>query len=218
MSGNSAPSVPTDSAIEIGVSWRRCLCGLAFATALTLILAVLLLEYDRGQDQFASIGFACLMVIYALSAITSVWYLLWAPRAIITVSPSGIRDVRISEDVIPWQAIERITTAPSDKWRRSVVLVLEREFARTAKLKFWARLAGAFDRSLGIDGIVVSHHLLDVAADDLLKLLKNRYPQSPGLNATSAAQRVPGREPVPTTIVLPTRSRIERRGFHETKK
>ncbi len=211
MSHISAPRGPANNRIEIGASWRRCLCGLVLATALTLLFAVLLLEYDRGQNHFASIGFAFLMVVYALSAMTSVWYLVWAPAAIITVSPAGVRDVRISRDIIPWQSIERITTAPSHKWQRSVVLVLDKEFASTADLRLTAKVGRALNCLLGIEGTVISHHLLDVSADDLFKLLKKQFPYRPNANGAPSTERPPGREPVPTAIVLAKQPGTERR-------
>ena len=205
MSDTSTKKDSKNNVIEIGVSRRRCLFGLASAAALSLFFAVLLLEYDRGQDHWASFGFAFLMAVYALSAITSIWYLVWAPAAIITISSDGVRDVRISADFIHWPAIKHITTTSSNKWFASAVLVLDKEFAGTPELKLTARMAGPLNRIFGIDGIVVSHQLLDVSAVDLLNLLKEHSPPRPGKNGRSPAKRPPGREPVQTTIVLSKR-------------
>ena len=78
-----------------------------------------------------------------------------------TVSPAGLRDVRVAAEPIPWRAIKSISTW---QMQRQMVLLLAIDPADEARLTLtrltrWTRSA---HRRLGADGLVVSAHGLKV--------------------------------------------------------
>ena len=101
------------------------------------------------------------MAFFGLCAGVAIWRL-WAQRgAIITLSPQGLRDVRVAAEPIPWSAIKEISTG---QMQRQSVLVIAIDPAAEQRLTFtrvarWMREA---HRNRGVDGFVISAQALKV--------------------------------------------------------
>jgi hypothetical protein len=80
---------------------------------------------------------------------------------IVTISPGGLRDVRVAADPIPWRAIKGISTW---QMQRQTVLVVAVDPATEARLALTrlARWTRSANRKLGADGLVVSSQGLKV--------------------------------------------------------
>ncbi len=81
--------------------------------------------------------------------------LLIADRAVLTITPNGIRDIRISTDFVPWSGICDITSRRV-RGQRFIVIgadpAVERHLALTATAK-WSR---GLNHVLGLDGLCIS--------------------------------------------------------------
>ena len=74
---------------------------------------------------------------------------------VMTVSPAGLRDVRVAAEPIPWRAIKSISTWQMQRQMVLVVAIDPEEEARLTltRLARWTRDA---NRRLGADGLVIS--------------------------------------------------------------
>src|ERR1700741_4167469 len=76
-------------------------------TALSIMLAV---RPDARIADFDRIWGYLGAAFFGLCTGIGLWRLFTAPRAVITISPEGIRDTRVAVELIPWSAITGIST------------------------------------------------------------------------------------------------------------
>jgi hypothetical protein len=101
------------------------------------------------------------LVFFSFCAAVAIWRLIAQRGAVVTLSPSGLLDRRVTGEPIPWRAIKSISTW---QMQRQMVLVVAVDPAVEAgltltRLARWTRTA---NRTLGADGLVVSAHGLKV--------------------------------------------------------
>ena len=150
-------STDTSQTIEFYASPARLVTLLLFSTMSTGIAAVLafrLLPNMTNDPAATSAGYTG-MVFFAFCAAVAIWRLVQQRKAAITLSPAGLRDVRVSAEPIPWRAIKSIATL---QMQRQMVLVVAIDPAEEAHLTLtrvarWTRNA---NRRLGADGLVIS--------------------------------------------------------------
>jgi hypothetical protein len=86
----------------------------------------------------------------------------------VTITPEGIRDSRIARDVIPWTAVQRIST-----WTHSgqniMVLAVDPAVESRLSLTQIAKITRAANPSFGIDGLCVTAQGLKMSNEDLLR-------------------------------------------------
>jgi hypothetical protein len=94
------------------------------------------------------------MAFFGLGTAVSIWRVFRQRGPWITLSPQGIHDIRVSEDVIPWTAIASLST-----WtyaRQSIMIVgLKPGVEQALKLTRAARLSRGPNKSLGADGLAI---------------------------------------------------------------
>jgi hypothetical protein len=149
--------------IEFHASPARLLTLLAFSassTGIAAILAFRLFPTMPSDPAAVAAGYSG-VVFFSFCAAVAIWRLIGQRGAIITVSPEGLRDVRVAADLIPWRAVKSISTW---QMQRQMVLVLAVDPAAEARLTLTrlARWTRSANRSLGADGLVVSAHGLKV--------------------------------------------------------
>lgn len=156
-------STDTSGTVEFHASPSRQLTLLAFSLFSLALAAALALNRipnmpsDPAAVQTGYFG----IVFFGFCAGVALWRL-WVQRiAIVTVSPAGLRDVRISAAPIPWRAITGIST-----WRlqRQMVLLIAIDPAAEGDLTITrtARWMREHHRRHGADGFVVSPRGLKV--------------------------------------------------------
>jgi hypothetical protein len=156
-------STDTSSTIEFLASPTRQLSLLAFSVLSMAIAGALALQLMPGMpsDPMAvSAGYTGI-AFFGFCAVVALWRL-WAQRgAVVTVSPAGLRDARVTGEPIPWSAIRSISTA---QMQRQTVLLIAIDPAAEQHLTItrvarWMREA---HRRSGVEGLVVSAHGLRV--------------------------------------------------------
>jgi hypothetical protein len=158
-----AMSTDTSRAVEFHASPTRQLSLLVFSVfsmAIATALAWQLMPGMPSDPTAVSAGYTGVL-FFGFCAAVAIWRL-WVQRgAIVTVSPAGLRDVRVAAEPIPWSAIKSISTA---QMQRQMVLLVAIDPAAEQHLTItrvarWIREA---HRRSGVDGLVVSAQGLKV--------------------------------------------------------
>lgn len=155
--------IDTSRTIEFRASPARLLTLLTFSVMSTGIAAALALRlYPSMPNDPATVtaGYSGL-VFFSFCAAVAIWRLVAQRGAVVTLSPSGLQDVRVAAEPIPWRAIKSISTW---QMQRQMVLVVAVDPAVEAGLTLTriARWTRGPNRTLGADGLVVSAHGLKV--------------------------------------------------------
>jgi hypothetical protein len=153
----------TSRTIEFHASPTRQLSLLVFSVlsmAIATALALRLMPGMPADPTAVSAGYTGIL-FFGFCAVVAVWRL-WAQRgAIVTVSPAGLRDVRVAREPIPWNAITGISTGQMQ--RQTVLLVAidpaAEQHLTLTRVARWMRDA---HRRSGVDGFVVSAQGLQV--------------------------------------------------------
>jgi len=155
----------TDTArtIEFHASPTRVLTLLSFSvmsTAIAAALAFRLFPNMPNDPATVSAGYSGL-VFFGFCAAVAVWRLIGQRGPMVTLSPAGLRDVRVAAEPIPWRAIKSISTW---QMQRQMVLLVAIDPADEARLTLTrlARWTRSANRKLGADGLVISAHGLKV--------------------------------------------------------
>ena len=153
----------TSRTIEFHASSSRLLTLLSFSamsTGIAASLAFRLFPNLPNDPATVSAGYSGL-VFFSFCAAVAIWRLLGQRGAIVTVSPAGLRDVRVAAEPIPWRAIKSISTW---QMQRQMVLLITIDPADEARLTLTrvARWMRSANRKLGADGVIVSAQGLKV--------------------------------------------------------
>lgn len=107
------------------------------------------------------------LVFFGACTMIALWRLLTQRGPVITLSPQGLQDVRVSADVVPWTAIETLYT-----WQHSgqKVMVVGLKAGEEQKLRLTtiARLSRGANAKLGADGLAVTAQGTKIGHDDLM--------------------------------------------------
>ena len=153
--------------LEIFHSPRKLLGFVALGvmmTAASLLLAFPVLPKLAG-DSFARVVGTVGALFFGLC--TALWLRqMFTSGAVVTISPAGLRDIRVAREVLPWTAIERLSIW-STQGQRFIIVALAPEVERRLTLTRIARWTRGPNRRLGADGLAISAHGLTVDFDTL---------------------------------------------------
>jgi hypothetical protein len=153
----------TTRTIEFHASPTRVLTLLSFSvmsTAIAAALAFRLFPNVPNDPATVSAGYSGL-VFFGFCAAVAIWRLIGQRGPMVTLSPAGLRDVRVAAEPIPWRAIKSISTW---QMQRQMVLLVAIDPADEARLTLTrlARWTRSANRKLSADGLVISAHGLKV--------------------------------------------------------
>jgi hypothetical protein len=92
-------------------------------------------------------------------------------RVILSISPGGIRDLRVSEDLIPWRAVRGMRLQQVQK-QSFVMLDLDPADEKTLRLTRLASWTKPMNAAIGFHGLCVNPAGLDGSLDDILAALE----------------------------------------------
>ena len=134
------------------------LVGLTILSVLLAAICVWVATHDGIYDRFGTIttivgwfGFA----FFGLGAILIFTQLFKMKDAVISMSPEGLFDRRISADTIPWAVVQSLGTFDVMGTEMLVVSV-DPEFENNMNLSRSARMSRKANANLGADGLVVT--------------------------------------------------------------
>ena len=155
--------------LTIGVSpWRMLLlaAGALVMAGLSATIVFRLIPTERvgdTQEVAALVG----LPFFGLCGAVAIWRLAALRGPVVTLGPEGFQDVRVARDVIPWSAVQAVTTWQAHK-QRVMVLAVRPEVERGLALTPIARWTRGANRRLGADGLAISAVGLKIRYDDLL--------------------------------------------------
>lgn len=154
----TAATIDTGNTMEIGASPIKmvlmALGGLAFVVGGFYMSQASTGTSRHSVESVHFWGYASMAFFGAITALT-VWRLVTQRGTVITLSPEGFRDIRVSADIVPWQAVASLKT-----WQSSGqnIMVIELHPGEEAKLKLTAiaRMSRGANTKLGADGLSVA--------------------------------------------------------------
>lgn len=157
------PDLPDE--LAIGYSIWRLLELIALGIVMTLLCgSIVFLIPVKGVLQLV-VGYAGI-AFFGAAICTAVWKLLAAKGPVLFINRSGIRDLRIADQWIVWEAVRdvRITRVRSQKFvvLRVSPALEELLFATTLR-----KMMQGANRALSVDGIVISPTGLSIKAEAL---------------------------------------------------
>lgn len=153
------------SPLEIFQSPGKTLGFVACGVLMTAVSLVLVVSPQLADDGFARVIGTVGALFFGLC--TALWLRqMLRSTPVVTISPEGLRDVRVAREVIPWSAVERVSMW-SGQGQRFVVLAIAPEVERGLTLTRIARWTRAANRRLGADGLIISAHGLRIDVDSL---------------------------------------------------
>jgi hypothetical protein len=166
-----AATTDTTRTIEIRQSpWemlKLLAIGLAFVACSIFILY-------QGSILYIAIGWFGILFFGALTLVV-VSRLLSLIGPVVTISPSGVRDVRVAADTIPWSAITDISNWSAFN-QPAVILAVEKHL----RLSLITRMTRRANASLGADGLAIASQGLSIGHDELLETLTAYWERAGG--------------------------------------
>ena len=161
----------TARTIEIAGSPMKLLGIAAGALVFVALGFMFVLGYlpPDGNIVIRAIGVVCI-AFFGLCLVVALARLFGGLGTVVTVSPQGIRDSRVTADVVPWHAIADISTWGYEGTRVIVLAIdpaAEQQFTMTPVAR-WTRGVNA---GLGADGLSVSTTDLRIDHDTLLDIV-----------------------------------------------
>ena len=155
--------------MEIRGSPAKLVGLLVLGIAMTAACAAIVLGYipvRRGSigEFFAWVG----LIFFGLILILIAYRLMNAKDVVVTISQEGIRDTRVAERIIPWSAVEKVSTWELQK-QKVIVLQVPPEVEGSIQMTRMARFSRGPNRSLGADGLCITASGLKISHEKLLE-------------------------------------------------
>jgi hypothetical protein len=157
-----------------GSPWKLFkLSGGSVLAAVVCAAAAIPLYPNFQPDIFAQVLMYFGAAFFMLCAVVWGWRLAQASGPVVTITPHGIRDIRLAADFIPWRAVRSIKT-----WEYSgqkcIVLSIDPAVERQLPLTAMARISRGPNRALGADGLCIVTHGLKIDYPELLSICRQR--------------------------------------------
>lgn len=168
-------AIDTTRTIEIKQSpWR--MVGV-IAVGLAFVLLSLFITPAHGFTGQVVGGFG--VTFFGFIALVAAWRLLALRGPIVTVSPSGIRDVRLTGAVVPWSAV-RSVSAWSAYNQPAIVIGVDPAYERALKLTALARATRPLNAAIGADGLCIASQGLRMGHEALLETITAYWQRARG--------------------------------------
>lgn len=164
--------IDTSGTIEIGNAPARLALYLAGALAFVAI-GLWIIRQTAPTSGTADMIMLVIgwfsVVFFGWIALIAAQRMIWTRTPVITISPEGIRDIRVSPDLIPWTAIRSITT-----WQLqgTAIMVLGLASGEEEKLRLSAitRMTRRANAALGADGLSIATQGTKISHDRLMDI------------------------------------------------
>lgn len=149
---------------KMGLIVLGCI-GFVAASALMIIGVIDGRRFGLDASTVGWIG----AIVFGAFLLLALWRLIGTRGPVVTVSPRGLHDTRISKKVIPWSAVRGVSI-----WQMSnqkiIVVAVTPEAEQAIGLTRMAKWTRGANRSLGADGLCINPGIR-AKPDDLLRLI-----------------------------------------------
>jgi len=156
--------------VEIGYSSAKLLLLTGAGVLMTLASAAIAFNWfhaDNIDTSKMTAGYFA-GAFFGLATCVAGRKLMSSGRPVVVISRDGIRDLRISDELIPWESVEAISS-----WQysgqKSMVLEVEPSVAERLNTSSVRRFFTQVNKTLGIDGVIISSAGLAVDVDALIE-------------------------------------------------
>jgi hypothetical protein len=162
--------------VAIGYSRMRLLKLLAAGLLLTLLCAVLALNWHLGKNITTFQIAACYIgvVVFGFATCKTLWMLISSREPVVFISRVGIRDTRIADETIAWRSVRDILIW-QQRNQKIVVLKLDPLLAQRFAGGLLKRALSLMNKALGADGVVVNGGGLTMDAEALFDTCKQYW-------------------------------------------
>ncbi|MBX9926021.1 MAG: hypothetical protein K2Y05_06660 [Hyphomicrobiaceae bacterium] len=165
------PTVDTNGTIRFQASpWKLALLvgGSAAFVAIGVFMVAAQTESSRHSVEVIHVVGYLSIVFFGACGAVGLWRMLTGiGRPVLTLSPAGLRDIRVSDDTIPWSSVERIFEWSYSGSRIMIVCLHPGEEAKLP-LTTIARMSRRANAGLGADGLAINASDLTIKHDDLM--------------------------------------------------
>jgi rhomboid protease GluP len=155
--------------IEIGYSPLRLLWPLGAGLLMTAASAAIAFNWYKSEDAamfITAVGYFGLL-FFGLATCRTMWLLVSSRKPVVFISYSGIRDTRISDEIIEWGSVEKISISQSGR-QKFVILKVAPLVAKSLVRTGPRRLLSFANKMLGADGVIIGPAGLTMDADTLI--------------------------------------------------
>lgn len=177
-----AAAIDTTRTIEVRQSPWEMLKLLAIGI---LFVACSIFISFQGNYGYVIIGGFGIVFFGALTLLV-IWRLVTLLGPVVIVSPTGVRDVRVAADVIPWSAITDISTWSAYN-QPAIILAVQPAVEKRLRLSLITRWTRRANASLGADGLAIAAQGLSMGHDELLNTLTAYWERAGGRRYQSPA-------------------------------
>jgi len=168
-------AIDTTRTIEIRLSPWRAIGTIAVSVAFVLISLFITPAHGFIGEVIGWFGVA----FFGFIALVATWRLLALRGPIVTVSPRGVRDRRVTGEIVPWSAIRSISTWSAYN-QPAIVLGVDPAYERALKLTALARLTRPLNTAVGADGLCIASQGLKMGHETLLETINAYWQRARG--------------------------------------
>ncbi len=168
-------AIDTTRTIEIRLSPWRMIGTIAVSAAFVLISLFITPAHGAIGEVVGGFGVA----FFGFIALVALWRLLALRGPIVTVSPRGVRDTRVTGEIVPWSAIRNISTWSAYN-QPAIVLAIDPAYERALKLTALARLTRPLNAAVGADGLCIASQGLKMGHETLLETITAYWQRARG--------------------------------------
>lgn len=182
-------AVDTTRTIEIENAPAKMLRLVGLGVLMTGVSVALAFRWipDIGPGSYGEFIGYCGLVFFGVCTVVVLWRLLTTRGPVVTIAPDGIRDRRLTSDLIPWTAIRAISTWEY-RGQKAMVLAVDPSTEARLALTRMARWTRGANRALGADGLCVTAQGLKIDYVNLMALSLDYWKRA---KSTSAASGTP---------------------------
>lgn len=168
-------AIDTNHTIEIRLSPWRMIGTIVVAVAFVLISLFITPSHGFIGQVVGTFG----VVFFGFIALVATWRLLALRGTIVTVSPRGVRDRRVTGEIVPWSAIRGVSTWSAYN-QPAIVLAVDPAYERALKLTAMARLTRPLNAAVGADGLCIASQGLKMGHEALLDTITAYWQRARG--------------------------------------
>ncbi|MFN3745626.1 MAG: STM3941 family protein [Hyphomicrobiaceae bacterium] len=168
-------AIDTTRTIEIRHAPWRLIGVIGVGLCFVLLSIFIALAHEQIGRIIGGFGVAFFGFIVLIAA----WRLLVLRGAVVTLSPRGIRDVRLTGALVPWSAIRSVSTWSAYN-QPAIVLSVDPAYERGLKLTPLARVTRPLNAAIGADGLCVASQGLRMGHGALLETITAYWQRAQG--------------------------------------
>jgi hypothetical protein len=163
--------VDTARTVELKASASGVLAPILLGMAMTGVCVALVVVYAGAGNPRQYMGMAGTALFGAIT-IVSIWRSSKIGDTVLTLSPQGFRDIRVSPEFIPWSAVESISAREMSSAKGVVVKRIVVTLPKSVRQNSRFGRSGGWSQSGGADGLSIATEELGPPFNEILEMMR----------------------------------------------